>query len=200
MSSESSIPELYRHEQFYGRRKVLNFVGASFHLRTLDDRLLAFSRQKAFKLKEDIRVFADEEMTDELLVIQADRVIDFSASYKVLDARTREHYGTLRRKGFSSMFRDTWEIVDPDGNVRGRVLEDSQWKALVRRFIDYATLLLPQAFNLEVDGRVVATMKQNRNPFAPRVNIDLGLDPNALPRPLAIATVVLLLAVEGRQA
>jgi hypothetical protein len=98
------------------------------------------------------------------------------------------------------MFRDTWEIVDPDGNVRGRVLEDSQWKALVRRFIDYATLLLPQAFNLEVDGRVVATMKQNRNLFAPRVNIDLGLDPNALPRPLAIATVVLLLAVEGRQA
>lgn len=199
MTIRSDLPELYQHDQMVGRKKALVLAGASFHLLTPDGKVLAFSRQKAFKLKEDIRVYADEAMTNPLLTIKADRVIDFSAAYRVEDAKTGQHYGSLRRKGLSSMLRDSWEILDPSGVVRGRVLEDSQWKALVRRVVDLATLFLPQGFDIEVGGRVVGTMKQNRNLFVPKLNVDLGIEPKALPRPLAVATVILLLAIEGRQ-
>ena len=196
----ATIPELYRHDQFLASKKVFKLLGGAFHLRTMDGKLLAYSKQKAFKLKEDIRVYADEAMREELLYIQADRVVDFSASYKVVDSQTGEHIGSLRRKGWSSMLRDSWEILDAQGHLRGNVLEDSSWKALVRRMHELAALLFPQSFLLQVDGETVATMKQNYFAFAPKFHVDLSDDADGrLPRPLAIATVILLLAIEGRQ-
>lgn len=199
MPADSATAELYRHDHLYGRKKFLTLTGASIHLRAPDGRLLAFSRQKAFRLKEDIRVFTDEEMTDPLLNIQAQSIIDFGASYRVTDARTGELYGSLRRKGFSSMLRDHWEILDPAGAVRGQVREDSAWKAIVRRLNDFVALLLPQAYDVIIDGKVVATMRQDYNVFAPKIHIDLSGDGGGLPRPLAVATVILLLAIEGKQ-
>jgi hypothetical protein len=42
-------------------------------------------------------------------------------------------------------------------------------------------------------------MRQNHNVFVPKFFVDLSLDEQGLlPRPLAVATVILLLAVEGR--
>ena len=200
-SRSQGIPEVYQHDHMVARRQVFKLVGAAFRLQTTDGRLLAYSKQKAFKLKEDIRVYAEEAQETALLHIQADRVIDFSAAYRVVDATTGEPIGSLRRKGWSSMFRDSWEILDPQGTVRGRVLEDSSWKALVRRTIDLASILMPQTFLIQVDGRTVATMRQNHNVFAPKFFVDLGADTEGiLPRPLAIAAVILLLAIEGRQA
>ena len=195
-----TLPELYLHDHFTARRQVFKLFGAGFHLYAPDGRLLAYSKQKAFRLKEDIRVFADEAQSNEILHIQADRIIDWSAAYQVVDSATGEHYGTLRRKGWSSMFRDSWEILDDAGVVRGRVTEDSGFKAMIRRFIDLASLFMPQTFHIRVGEQVVGTMRQNFNPFVQKYTVDLGLDEDGvLPRPLAVATVILLLAIEGRQ-
>ncbi len=197
----AALPEIYRHDQFLARRKVFKLLGAGFTISTLDGRPLAGSEQKAFRLKEDIRVHDGEVGGAELLRIAADRIVDFSAAYQVTDSQTGEHIGTLRRKGWSSMFRDSWEILDASGVVRGRVTEDSAWKAAVRRLVDVASLLLPQTFHIEVDGQVVGTMTQNLNIFVQKFHVDLTHDADGvLPRPLAVATVILLLAIEGRQA
>ncbi len=192
-------PEIYQHDQFVARRQVFRLFGAGFTLMSPDGRILAASEQKAFKLKEDIRV-NDGPGGPEILRIAADRIIDFSAAYKVIDTQTDEHIGTLRRKGWSSLFRDSWEILDADGVVRGKVSEDSPWKAAIRRTIELAALLLPQTFHIEVDGVIVGTMKQNFNIFVNKFEVDLTHDTDdLLPRPLAIATVILLLAIERRQ-
>ncbi len=196
----ASIPEIYRQETFVATRQLFKLLGAAFRLETTDGRLLAYSRQKAFKLREDIRVYSDEAQTEELLFIQADRMVDWSASYRVTDTQAGEVVGALRRKGWSSMLRDSWEILDEHGTVRGRVVEESSWKALVRRVVELATLLLPQTFLIEIDGQVVGTMKQNFLGIPPKFTVDLSDDADGrLPRPLAVATVVLLLAIEGRQ-
>lgn len=198
--SSTTLPEVYQHDRFIARKKLLKLLGGAFHLRAEDGRLLAYSKQKAFKLKEDIAVYADEGMTDKLLQIRADRMIDFAASYSVIDERTGEKVGSLRRKGWTSLLRDTWEILDAQGNVRGKVAEEAEWKALVRRFIDAAAIFLPQSFTIQYDGRPVGTMKQNFLGIPPKYTVDLSADgEGTLPRPLAIAIVVLLLAVEGRQ-
>ncbi len=196
----TSIPELFLTDYLVARKKVFKLFGAAFHVYSTDERLLGYSKQKAFKLKEDIRVFSDESMAVELLNIQARSVIDFSASYDVYDSQSNEHIGTLRRKGWSSLFRDQWEILDPSGIVRGKVMEDSSWKAFFRRLSELTSFLLPQVFHIEVDGIVVGIMKQNMALFAQKYQIDLSHDTQGLlPRPLAVATVILLLAIEGRQ-
>jgi uncharacterized protein YxjI len=196
----STAAEIYQHDHFLAQRQVFKLLGAAFRLKTADGRLLAYSKQKAFKLREDIRVYSDEAQTVELLHIRADRIIDFSAAYSVVDSHTGEHVGSLRRKGWSSMFRDSWELLDPQGDVRGRVVEDSSWKALVRRTIEIASVFLPQTFLIQIDGQTVATMQQNFLGIPPRYSVDLSHDiEGKLPRPLAVATVILLLAIEGRQ-
>ena len=200
-SVSTTLAELYQHERFQAQRQVFKLLGAAFRIKTLDGRLLGYSRQKAFTLREDIRVYADESQTVELLHIQADRIVDFSAAYKVFDSSTGEHIGSLRRKGWSSIFRDSWELLDSEGLLRGRVVEDSQWKALLRRTSDLVSIFLPQTYLIEVEGETVATMAQNFLGFPPRYTIDLSPDHEGkLPRPLAVAAVILLLAIEGRQA
>lgn len=196
----SDIPEVYQHEHLLAQRQLFQLAGATFWLKTPDGRVVAYSKQKAFKLKEDIRVFSDESESVELLSIKADRIVDFSAAYTVVDSQTGETIGALRRKGLASMIRDSWELFDAEGILRGRILEESQWKALVRRFVDIAALLLPQTFLIQIDDETVATMRQNMWGFPPKFTVDLTPDAEGkLPRPMAIAAVVLLLAIEGRQ-
>ena len=43
--------------------------------------LIAYVKQKAFKLREDITIFADEAQTRPLYRINANRILDFNASY-----------------------------------------------------------------------------------------------------------------------
>src|SRR4051794_24230589 len=48
----ATIAELYQHDQFQAQRQVFKILGAAFRIKTLDGRLLAYSQQKAFKLRE----------------------------------------------------------------------------------------------------------------------------------------------------
>ena len=90
------------------RRKVFTFLGAKFHIYNADGALIGFCSQKAFKLKEDIRIYSDETMSNERLAINARSVIDFSAAYDVTDSVNNVKLGALRRKGLASLFRDAW--------------------------------------------------------------------------------------------
>jgi len=73
--------------------------------------LIFYVKQKAFKLKESVTIFADAEQTLPLYTINADRVIDFSASYHFTD-RNNAPVGTVRRKGMKSLWKAHYEIVD----------------------------------------------------------------------------------------
>jgi hypothetical protein len=69
---------------------------------------------------------------------------------------------------------------------------------LVRRFL---LNLIPQNYDLLVDGRRVADFRQNFNPFSYHLNIDFSEDTQGrVDRRLGIAAAVLIAAIEGRQA
>ena len=91
-------------DEYLIRRKVFTLLGAKFHVHDAAGNVVLFSEQKAFKLREDIRVYSDESKTEERLLIKARQIIDFSAAYDVVDARESRKIGALRRKGFSSLF------------------------------------------------------------------------------------------------
>lgn len=176
------------------RRKVFTIVGAKFHIYDAEGNLIGFSKQKAFKLKEDIRIYSDESMTEELLWIQARNIIDFSAAYDVIDVPAQTKLGALRRRGFKSILRDAWELLDATDQLIGKIEEDSMGMAILRRFIN----LIPQSFHATVDGRVVAQYRQNFNPFVLKLRVSIAPD-CPLDRKLLLAAGVLLVAIEGRQ-
>ena len=167
----------FGHTHYTIRRKVFKIFGAAFHVFDDANNVIFYSKQKAFKLKEDIRLFADETMSDEILTIQARKIIDFSAAYDVIDTATGEKLGAMRRKGWSSVLRDQWEMLDANDVPIARILEDSAFLALVRRFL---TNLIPQRFKVIVDDKPLVEMSQNFNPFVHKLHVDFSLDPEGL--------------------
>jgi hypothetical protein len=188
--------DAFTADRYRIRRKFWKLFGASFRVLGPNDELLAFSKQKAFRLKEDIRVYADESMAQETLTIHARQIVDFSAAYDVLDARAGRKVGALRRRGFASILRDSWEVLDESDRVLGTVKEDSHGMALLRRFL---TNLIPQRFHVETtDGRAAAVFRQRFNPILYTLEVEVPAG-TTVDRRLVLAAAVLVSAVEGRQ-
>ncbi|MGQ0635008.1 MAG: hypothetical protein ACT4QC_10385 [Planctomycetaceae bacterium] len=179
------------------RRKVLTFLGAKFHIYNPQGQVIGFSHQKAFKLKEDIRVFTDESMQDERLSIKARQIVDFSAAYDVVDSRKQEKLGALKRKGWSSLLRDSWIVMDDQDREVGQIIEDSWFLALMRRFV--GGLLIPQHFSLkDSSGQELAELRTHFNPFVHRMTVSVHEDCPLNPL-LVLAAGILLVAIEGRE-
>ena len=187
---------IFQHSQYLLKRQVFALTG-KFRFYDPSGQQVLFSEQKMFRWKEDIRVYADEAKSQEVLMIKARQIIDFSAAFDVVDSSTGQKIGALRRKGFASLLRDEWEILDVNDNVIGKLFEDSMALALVRRFLSG---LVPQNYDITVNENRVADLKQNFNPFSYQLNLDFSMDVSRqLDRRLGIAAGILLAAVEGRQ-
>ncbi|MCY1083102.1 hypothetical protein [Archangium lansingense] len=179
------------------RRKFFKIFGGAFHIYDEAGNVAFYSKMKAFKLKEDLRVFTGEDMQQEVLTIKARNILDISATYDVTDATTGQKVGALRRKGLKSILRDEWLILDVNDQEVGTIQEDSMLLAIVRRLL---TNLVPQTFQGAVGGAPVFTFRQHFNPFIQKIALDFSADTSGrLDRRMGIATAVLLCAIEGRQ-
>ncbi len=187
----------FQYTQYVLRRQIFALTG-KFRLYTLDGQLVLFSQQKMFKLREDIRVYSDEDKSQELLYIQARQIIDFSASYDVIDSLERRKVGVLRRRGIKSLLRDEWEVLDAADRPLGTLVEDSLGQAMLRRMI--LGTLLPQNYDLFLGEQRVADLRQRFNPFRYELTLDFEMDQaRRLDRRLGIAAGILLATIEGKQ-
>src|SRR5512139_499730 len=115
--SRSDLPKgddmqlVFQQNQYLLHRQVFALTG-KFRVYDPTENLVLFSEQKMFRLREDIRVYSDESKAQEVLIIKARQIIDFSAAYDVIDALSGQKAGALRRKGWRSLLRDEWEILD----------------------------------------------------------------------------------------
>lgn len=180
--------------QFVARKALFSFLGAEFRIFSPEGQLRFFVKQKAFKLKEEITVFADEGQTQAMLRINARSILDISATYDVVDAATGENVGACKRDGLKSMLRDSWKILGQDGTEIAMVQEDSGLLAIIRRLI---LPIIPQTFHIQVNGQNVGQIKQRFAFFSLIYDVDMANIP--FDRRLGVAITVLLLAIEGRQ-
>ena len=193
------MSNLYEADSYMVRQKVLKLLGEEFHIYSDDSmqQLIGYSKQKALKLKEDIRVYSDEQKSTELICIKARSIIDFGAGYDITDSQSGEAICTFKREGLKSLFKDSWKVMDSSGNQIGTLGEDSGILALVRRFVPFASLLIPQEFVLSTGtGSIVFTQKMNpliHKMFVTNIQSS-GLDPR-----IVLAATMLLIAIEGRQ-
>jgi uncharacterized protein YxjI len=187
----------FSYPRYTLQRKFFS-IANQFRIFNPEGKLVMFTRQKMFKLREDIRIYEDESKSRELLLIDARQVIDFAAAYDVVDAVSGEHVGTLRRKGFSSMVRDRWQVLDAGGREIGRIAEDSLGLAMLRRIL--LGSLLPQTYTVSIHDRPAAEFRQKFNLIRYVLEIDFShqsseqIDPR-----LGLASAVLLAAIEGKQ-
>ena len=188
---------IFQFPTYLLKRQAIALTG-KFRFYDPAGRLVMFSEQKMFRLREDIRVYDGEDKAREVLSIKARQIMDFSAAYDVVDAEMNQKVGVLRRKGLRSILRDEWEVLDANDRVIGQLFEDSVGLALLRRLV--LGSWLPQNYDMTVGETRVADLKQNFNLFRYELNLDFSMDTTGrLDRRVGLAAGILLAAVEGKQ-
>jgi uncharacterized protein YxjI len=91
-------------------------LAPEIQVRDAAGRVLMHVRQKMFRLKESVTVFADERQQTVLAKIDADRVLDFNAAYRFTGA-DGAFLGAVQRRGARSLWRATYEIQGPGGST-----------------------------------------------------------------------------------
>ena len=86
-----------------------------FNATDASGKTLAYVRQKMFKLKEAISVYSNESKQEILYKINADRWIDFNASYAFTRGESDEFLGRVGRKGAKSLLKAHYDIFDVEG-------------------------------------------------------------------------------------
>jgi uncharacterized protein YxjI len=193
---QAKLHPVFENDSFLFRRKVFKIFGGSFHVYDPQGQLLLYSQQKAFKLREDMRVYSDEMMSQELLAIKTPQILDLGATYHVQDSTTGELVGSVRRKFLKSILCDEWEIYSPDGAKVGTLTEKSLLAAMATRFLSN---LIPQTYCInDASGLEAAHIKQHFNPFILKYTMDVSPQPG-VDRRLIVACGILLAAIERRQ-
>lgn len=123
------------HFQF----KVTSFAN-DFTATDATGRTVAYVRQKMFKLKEAITIYADESRHSVEYTINADRWLDFSASYTFKDKSGRE-LGKIGRKGWASIWKAHYDIFDQHQQHQYTVREENAWTKVIDSLLGEVPIL-----------------------------------------------------------
>jgi uncharacterized protein YxjI len=153
----------------------------------VDGPILA-AKKKKLKLKEDFR-FTDPD-GEEAFRVRADSVLDVAAAYDIVDARTDDRVGSVKRE-ISSMFKHEYALLDADGTTVAFLREDNHLMAALRRLV---TTLIPFSYDIVApDGTRLGGVSEQ---FSLRDRYTIELDGEIDPR-LAVVGTVVVDAIEG---
>lgn len=184
-------------DRYLLQKQVLALSGI-LRLFSPDGKLVLYSHQKLLRIIEDIHAFDNEGKQNEILYIQARCILDFSVAYDVYDSNSNEKIGCLHRKGFNSLFRDEWVILDATDKPIGQLFEDNLTSAILRRF--FFRKWLPDNYALTINNQLIADFIQRFNLLRYEMDIIFSKDPeHQFDRRLGIAAAILLGTIEGHQ-
>ena len=187
------------NQDFYRIRKKSWTVGNKYWIEDRDGNVLGFCKQKLLKLKEDIRVYSDENMSNELFSIKQQQISDAWGKFAVVDPGTNDHLGYFKRKGLMSGFvKDEWDIYDADDHPLGKISESSG-RGLARKYIPGGALI-PETITLEIRGEPVAEIKQKFKIIGDIWEVDCQNVPSDLDHRVLLSCMLLMGTIErGRK-
>jgi hypothetical protein len=164
-----------------------------------------YMRQKALALREDVRIFADEKQEHQLYQLNADRIIDWSANYRVRTADGVD-LGSLRRKGMRSIWRASYEATDPNGQTSVVIHEENPWIKVLDGLageLPIVGMFLPMFINpaylADRDGVSLLKMKKQPAVFEGKFTIDKLGEFADSEESLLLASLVMMILLERQR-
>ena len=190
------MAKLLELNQYLIREKFFKFFGNKFRIVDEQDNLYGFCEQKRFRIKEDIRIYDDENKNNEWLVIKQRNLVDAWGGFDIVDPREGLLLGSIRRKFWKSVLRTKWELLDSNGDEIGMLIEDSLGYAIARRVL--LGILLPKKFTLwtSADQQPI-TMRQKFNPLIKKLVVTIPSG-HAFDRRFIAGLAMVIAAVDGR--
>ena len=164
--------------------------------------LIYYVKQKLFKLKEEVTVFADQEQTQPLYKINADRVIDFSARYHFSDT-TGNALGSVKRQGMKSLWKASYDILDGEEIVMN-IVQENPWIGVVDSILEQiplvsiatSYLLHPKYLISRADGTPVLRLTKQPAFFEGKFRLDKLADISEAEERRAILSLLMMVLLE----
>jgi uncharacterized protein YxjI len=194
-----------QHDVFLLRQRWAPVVNR-YEFTLPDGQPVMFVEQKRFTFKEDIRFYADDSKSVELMRLKARQRFDPRARYDVTDP-AGERIGEIQKVFGKSLLRSTYALFDPSGAEVAQASEKSLVVALLRRAVgfvpfigDFADWLpIPYHFDFRRDGELLGTHSRQAFKMADTYTIDLTPDAErTLDRRLVLAIAVGMDALQAR--
>jgi nucleoside diphosphate kinase len=173
------------------KRNFWSLFERIFRVLTHDGQIIMFVKHPIFRLREEFKVFADEAQSRPLLTIKSKQVIAINFSFDVTDEMSGRVLGTVQKRGFKSIVRDKFLILDPAGVEIGYMEE--QGASILRRFIP----LLTSKHAIVMNGAQVAFVRQKFRFFTKEFDVEMTagtIDPR-----FVLACALLALIAEARR-
>lgn len=183
------------YQNYYRIRKKVLTIWNKYWIEDAQGNQLGFSKQKMFKLKEDIRIYSDENMTNELFKIGQQQIVDMWGKFAVIDSQTNTHLGYIQRKALMSKFiKDEWDLYNAASQQIGRLYEKAG-RGLARKLVPGGKLI-PEKMYLDLYGKQVAEIKQKFKIIGDIWELDCRNVPPALDRRVLLAGMLLMGMIE----
>jgi len=193
---QPSVQASIWYQNYYRIRKKVVTVGNKYWIEDFNGNLLGFCKQKILKLKEDIRIYTDESLSQELFCIKQKQILDAFGNFGVIDSHTGALLGSIKREWLSSAFaKDKWEIFNPNNQLIGKIEETSTGSALARKYLPGGGLV-PEKMTLELNGVPVAEINQSFKIVGDIWEMICKQIPQEFDRRVLLATMLLMGTIE----
>ena len=183
----------FAHTTYTVTRPFFSFLGRKYRVTAPDGSLVAFVKHPLLKLREQFTIYTDETETHPLLQLVSRQIVALNRAIDVFDAASGQKVGTIRNRGLKSTIRDTWDILDPNDQPVGIMVEEGA--AFLRRILRF----LPGRHKIELGGQRVANLRQPFRFFVKELDLDLSPGAGKIDPRFAIACSVLALMAEARR-
>jgi hypothetical protein len=164
--------------------------------------LIFYVRQKILALKEDVKVFTDEQQQHQVYQIKADRVIDFSAKYHInalANGLAGGGLGAVKRQGMRSLWKATYNILDATGAEVGLIHEENPWLKVLDSLlsdIPFLGMFINPAYIVELRGQPVLYMKKQPAVFEGKFTLEKRGEFSEADEKLLLPSVLMMLMLE----
>lgn len=160
-------------------------------------------KQKAFKLREAVTVYADEAQQSPLYRVGADRIIDFNAQYGIEDMSGRP-LGVIKRQGMRSLWRSRYDVMR-EGAPVFTIQESNPWVSVVDGIVGELPIvgilsgyLFHPAYRVTRTDTGAEAFRVTKQPafFEGRFRVDAFDSPGGDDEQLALVSILMMVLLE----
>ncbi len=167
---------------------------------------IAYVKQKMFKLKEAITVYSSTNKSEVLFTIKADRWLDWSAAYSMYDAQGKV-LGKIARKGWKSMWKAEYNIIDQNDKQQYKVQEASAMTRLADSLVGeipvvgfFTGYLFNPTYNVtDRNGTVVVKLKKKGSFFGKEFELEKITDIQEDDKERVMLGLMMMILLERRR-
>ena len=140
---------------------------------------VAYVRQKMLKIFEEVQVYSDDSRSELNYTIRANKWLDFSATYTFTN-KTGMEIGRIVRKGWASLWKSHYEIMDERQQQDLLVREENPWAKVFDSILGEIPglgmltgyMFHPSYIVTRPDGTQVVRLKKEPSFFGRKFTID----------------------------